>query len=81
MTFMDGRDPMAQKNFTVDGNTLELLEELREELKLSSDAAVFRRALALMKLAVDHSRSSGYVVKMRGKNEPEDEADNYMLQG
>lgn len=72
---------MAQKNFVVDGETLKLIEELREELKLNSDSAVFRRALALTKLAVDHSRESGYVVKMRGKNEDEAEADNYMLQG
>jgi hypothetical protein len=70
---------MPQKNFVVDEETALLLQQLRNELKLKSDAALLRRSLSLLRLAAEHAKDSNYVITMRGKNEPEAEADNYVI--
>lgn len=57
---------MPQKNFVVDDETEALIKEMREELGLKSDAALFRRALALTRLAAKFSKDSDYVVSLRG---------------
>ena len=50
------------KSYRFDEHTLELIEGLREELHLSSSSDVLRRALTLLKLAVDNQSRGGSVV-------------------
>jgi len=59
---------MQEISFIAGGETVELIEELKTELGASSDADVFRKALALAKVAVEQARGSKGVVVIRGKN-------------
>ena len=61
-----------QLSFVADEETLELIRSLKKELKAPTTAAVFRKALAIAKLAAEQGRKSNGVVSVRGKNEPSD---------
>jgi hypothetical protein len=59
-----------QLSFVADRETLELIDALKKELGAPTAAAVFRKALAIAKLAADQARGSDGVVKFRGKDQP-----------
>ena len=52
--------------FVVDDEILSVIEQLKISLNVSTSAAVFRKTLAVLKLAVDQSRDSDFVVVMKG---------------
>jgi hypothetical protein len=45
-----------QLSFVVDEETLQLLEQLKRDLKASTTASVFRKAIALTQLAVEQAK-------------------------
>jgi hypothetical protein len=61
-----------QLSFVADEETLELIRDLKRELKAPTTAAVFRKALAIAKLAVEQGRKSNGIVSVRGKSQPPD---------
>ncbi len=52
--------------FAVDDEVLSVIEQLKISLNVRTSAAVFRKALAVLKLTVDQSRDSDFVVVMKG---------------
>ena len=52
--------------FVVDDEILSIIEQLKISLNVRTSAAVFRKALAVLKLTVDQSRDSDFVVVMKG---------------
>lgn len=62
-------DKSKQLSFVADEETLELISDLKKELKATTAAAVFRKALALAKVAADQAKNSGGVVTVRGKGQ------------
>lgn len=63
-----------QLSFVVDRETFELINQLKKDLKAPTAAAVFRKALAIAKVATEHGKQSGGVVTLRGRTElPEEE--------
>ena len=61
-----------QLSFVADQETLELINQLKKELKASTTAAVFRKSLAIAKLASEQAKDSGGVVTIKGKSAPAD---------
>lgn len=47
------------KSYRFDQNTLDLIDDLRESLHLSNNSDVIRRALTLLKLAIDNQEKGG----------------------
>ena len=47
---------MKQMNFRFDAKTIDLIDELKDNFDLRSNAAVIRRALALLKIAGNAQR-------------------------
>lgn len=70
-----------QLSFVADADTLALIEDLKTHLKAPTTAAVFRKALAIAKLAADQAKGSNGIVAVRGKSQPQSEEVNLMLQG
>lgn len=52
-----------QLSFVVDEETLELLEQLKKDLKAPTTASVFRKAIALTQLAVDQVKDANGKMK------------------
>jgi urocanate hydratase len=52
-----------QLSFVVDDETLELLEQLKRDLKASTTASVFRKAIALTQLAVEQAKDGSGKMK------------------
>ncbi len=52
-----------QLSFVVDEETLELLEQLKQDLKAPTTASVFRKALALTQLAVEQVKDDAGKMK------------------
>ncbi|MCJ2049331.1 hypothetical protein [Methylobacterium sp. J-070] len=63
-------DRTKQLSFVADEETLALIGALKTELKAPTTAAVFRKALALAKVAADQARQSDGIVTVRGKGQP-----------
>ena len=59
-----------QLSFVADQETLDLISQLKTDLKAPTSAAVFRKALALAKIAADQAKDSGGIVTVRGKSQP-----------
>ena len=67
-------DKTKQLSFVVDQETIELIDTLKKELKAPTAAAVFRKALAIAKVATEQGRGSNGIVALRGKSQlPETE--------
>lgn len=49
------------KSYRFDQNTLDLIDDLRESLHLSNNSDVIRRALTLLKLAIDNQEKGGAI--------------------
>lgn len=62
-----------QLSFIADEETIELISDLKKELKATTAAAVFRKALALAKVAAEQAKGSNGVVTVRGKGQPQAE--------
>lgn len=62
-----------QLSFVADQETLDLINELKKELKAPTAAAVFRKSLAIAKMATDQAKGSNGIVSIRGKLQPADE--------
>lgn len=52
-----------QLSFVVDEETLELLEQLKKDLKAPTTASVFRKAIALTQLAVEQVKDEAGKMK------------------
>lgn len=61
-------DKRPQINFTVNGETLALIEELKEAFGVDTNTAVLRRALAIARLAAKNQRED-HTVSIVGKDE------------
>jgi uncharacterized coiled-coil DUF342 family protein len=61
--------PTKQLAFAVDDEILAVIEQLKKELGANTAAAVFRKALAVTKLAADQARTTGGVVDIKGRGE------------
>lgn len=59
---------MKQLTFIAGEETIALIEELKPALGARTNAGVFRKSLALLKIATERARSSGYVVNINGTN-------------
>lgn len=59
------------KSYRFDDNTLLLIEELRETLRLSNNSDVIRRALTLLKLASDAQLGGGAIILKTDSKERE----------
>lgn len=62
-------DKSKQLSFVADEETLALIGTLKKELRAPTTAAVFRKALALAKVAADQARDSDGVVTVKGKQQ------------
>ena len=62
---------MKHLPFVADDETVALIESLKKDLRSPTTAALFRKALALTKLAVDETHDSGGIVTLRAKGAPE----------
>lgn len=58
----------AQINFSVNGETLELIERLKREFGVDTNTAVLKRALAIDRLAADNQRDD-HTISIVGKDE------------
>ena len=65
-------DKTKQLSFVADEDTLELIRELKIQLKAPTAAAGFRKALALAKVAADQAADTG-IVSVRGKGQKPDQ--------
>ena len=72
---------LRQVTFTIDEAMSKSLGDLQRKLHAPSGAAVFRKALVLMQIAVDHAEQSDMVVAIRGKKEHPEDTDNIILRG
>ncbi|SEP10290.1 hypothetical protein SAMN02799625_04687 [Methylobacterium sp. UNC300MFChir4.1] len=63
-------DRTKQLSFVADEETLALIGALKVDLKAPTTAAVFRKALALAKVAAEQARQSDGIVTVRGKGQP-----------
>ena len=59
--------PNKQLAFAVDDEILEVIEELKKQLKVKTSAAVFRKALAITKLAAQQASATGGIVDIKGR--------------
>lgn len=59
-----------QLSFVADQETLDLINELKKELKAPTAAAVFRKSLAIAKMATEQAKTSNGIVSIRGKSAP-----------
>ncbi len=57
----------TQVNFTVNGETLELIEQLKEAFGVQTNTAVLRRALAIARLAANNQRDD-HTITIVGKD-------------
>jgi len=58
-----------QLSFVADQDTLALIDQLKKDLKAPTSAAVFRKALALAKIATEQARDTDGVVTVSGKGQ------------
>ncbi len=58
-------------SFVADADTMALISELKGELNARDEADVFRKSLAILKVAVDAGQATGGVVTLRGRDAPE----------
>lgn len=58
-----------QISFVADAETIELINALKKELKANTTTAVFRKALAIAKVATELGGDSG-VVTVKGRGRP-----------
>lgn len=61
-----------QMSFVVDADTLQLIQMLKKELGAKTTAAVFRKSLALAKVAVEEAKDDGGIVNIRGKSKTDE---------
>ncbi len=66
-------DRSKQLSFVADEETLDLIDSLKKELRAPTTAAVFRKALAIAKVAADQAKASDGIVTVRGKSQPANE--------
>ncbi len=66
-------DKSKQLSFVADKETLDLIKQLKADLKAPTSAAVFRKALTIAKIAADQAKASNGVVTLRGKSQPQTE--------
>lgn len=59
--------PNKQLAFAVDDEILEVIEQLKKDLKVRTSAAVFRKALAVTKLAAEQAKATNGVVDIKGR--------------
>ena len=66
---------MAKKQISlqIDEEIAQLIEELKEQLGANTTAAVFRKSLAVTKLAVEQAQDHGGIVSMKGRGEKDSE--------
>jgi ABC-type phosphonate transport system ATPase subunit len=64
-------EPTKQLAFAVDQEILDVIEELKKELGAKTTAAVFRKSLAIAKIAADQAKGSGGIVSLRGREQEE----------
>ena len=61
--------PTKQLAFAVDQEILDVIEQLKKDLGVKTSAAVFRKALAVTKLAAEQARESNGIVDIRGREQ------------
>ena len=61
--------PTKQLAFSVDQEILDVIEQLKKELGVKTSAAVFRKALAVTKLAAEQARKSNGIVNIKGRGQ------------
>ncbi len=65
---MSEKKPKPQINFTVNTDTLAMLEELKEVFGVETNTAVLKRALAIARLAGKNQRDD-HTISLVGKDE------------
>lgn len=66
-------EPTKQLAFAVDQELLDIIEDLKKELGTKTAAGVFRKSLAIAKIAVDQARDSDGIVAMRGRKQSKED--------
>lgn len=66
-------DKSKQLSFVADEETLNLIGDLKRELRAPTTAAVFRKALALAKVAAEQARETDGVVTVKGRGQNSNE--------
>lgn len=61
--------PTKQLAFAVDQEILDVIEQLKKDLGVKTSAAVFRKALAVTKLAAEQARGSNGIVDIKGREQ------------
>jgi hypothetical protein len=61
-------DKRPQINFTVNGDTLALIEELKDAFGVDTNTAVLKRALAIARLAAKNQRDD-HTISLIGKDD------------
>jgi hypothetical protein len=59
--------PKHPLRFMVSDEVIDVIESLKVSLNVKTTAAVFRKTLAVLKLSVDQSRNSDFVVIIKGR--------------
>jgi hypothetical protein len=62
-------DETKQLSFVADQETLDVIQQLKVDLKAPTTAAVFRKALAIAKIAAAQAKDSDGIVAVRGKKQ------------
>ncbi len=62
-------EPTKQLAFAVDQEILDVIEQLKKELGVKTTAAVFRKSLAISKIATEQAKDSGGIVTLRGRGQ------------
>ncbi len=70
-----------QLSFVADEETVALIEELKKELGATTTAGLFRKALALARIAAERAKESDHVVTIKGQKEDDSAAVNVILAG
>lgn len=65
--------PSKLLTFEADQEILAVIEELKKQLKVKTSAAVFRKALAVTKLAAEQAETSNGVVDIKGRGKEDRE--------
>jgi ABC-type phosphonate transport system ATPase subunit len=62
-------EPTKQLAFAVDQEILDVIEQLKKDLGTKTTASVFRKSLAIAKIAAEQARDSGGIVTLRGREQ------------
>lgn len=59
------------KSFRCDEKTIQLVDDLKQSMRLSTSSAVFIKALTLLNMAIENQKKGGSILLKNGDSEKE----------